>query len=93
VALKTSILRGDHLNREKLELALREVMLAIKQIIEGSKLAQAEKLEIFQNLSQIPIIIAETKRDQTKALSRQQAAAGNGNGRCKIAAAACPTSD
>ena len=80
VELRMSIMRGQHLERAKLEVALQEVMLAIKQIIEASKLAQAEKLEILQNLSQIPVVIEETKRDQAKTVEAHESAKGNGIG-------------
>jgi hypothetical protein len=42
VPLKTSVLREDHINRKALELGLREIVLAIKQIIEAFKLTAAE---------------------------------------------------
>jgi hypothetical protein len=70
-------MRGEYLHRGKLELAWRDVMLAIKQIIEGSKLAQAEKLEILQNLSQIAIATEQIKRDQARAVEVAETAEGN----------------
>ena len=83
VALKSSILRGDHLQRQKLSAALLDLMLAVRQIIEGSKLTAQEKDEIFQNLSQIPITVEQARRDQRRALAKGEGKPRNrddGNG-------------
>jgi hypothetical protein len=79
VALKNRILRGDHLHREKLETALMEVTLAIRQIIESSKLTAEEKNEIYQNLAQIPVTIEYVRKDQTRALAKGEIKPGNGD--------------
>lgn len=78
VALRTSVLRGDHINRKALELGLMEIMLAIKQIIETSKLSDGEKREILQNLAQIPVTVDQVRKDQTKAVLAIEAAESNG---------------
>jgi hypothetical protein len=70
IALRTSILRGDHINREALTLALRDVMLAVKQIIESSKnLNQAEKIQLLTELTQIP---AKLKAEKPSKPPRKQ---------------------
>jgi hypothetical protein len=79
VALKASVLRAEHVNRKALEVALREIMLAIKQIIEASMLTDGEKREILQNLSQIPVTVDQVRKDQTKAVLAVEAAEGNGH--------------
>jgi hypothetical protein len=79
VRLKSSVMRGDHLHRERLEKAMGEVLLAVKQIVEASRLTNAEKSEIYQNLQSIPSIISEAKRDRTKVFHEAEATNGNGN--------------
>jgi hypothetical protein len=58
------------LHREKLAAARRNVTLAVRQIIKGTKLTSDEKNEIIQERDQIPIIIDRARRDQTRVLSR-----------------------
>jgi hypothetical protein len=70
IRLKSSILRGEHLHREKLETMLSDTMLAIKQIVQGSNLSVAEKDEVLQNLSQIPVTIAQARQAQRRALAK-----------------------
>jgi hypothetical protein len=79
VKLKTSILRAEHINRKALELGLREIVLAVRQIIEASKLSDEEKREIFQNLSQIPVTVDQLRKDQTKLVEEVEATTGNGH--------------
>jgi hypothetical protein len=56
IELKTPILAGNHLDRQKLELAMREICLAIKEIVMGSRqLSREEKLELLQKLAAIPV--------------------------------------
>jgi hypothetical protein len=78
IQLKSSILRGDHLHRQKLESVLTDIVLGIRQVIEGSKLTQDEKEEIFQNLSQLPIAIAQTRQAQRRALAKAEGEQPNG---------------
>jgi hypothetical protein len=63
ISIRSGILRGDYLDRKKLELPLREIMLAIKQIIESSReLTRDEKLELLTKHATIPMPVAEPSR-------------------------------
>jgi hypothetical protein len=79
IALKSSIVRGDHLNRAMLEAVLSDVTNAIRQIIEATPLTPGEKGEIYQNLGQIPITLAQARQDQRRALAKAEGEPINGD--------------
>jgi hypothetical protein len=58
VELRTSIIHGQHIHRQRLGAALTDVFLAIKQIIQAShNLSEGEKADLFRSLSAIPVTV------------------------------------
>ena len=78
-SLKTSILRGDFLNRAALQDVFDHCATSIKQTIEGSALTRSEKDDILRSISKIPIEIenlaAGSRRGQNGAPSGEDKAA------------------
>lgn len=64
--LKAQILKCEYLAKPALTDALQSIVVAITQIIDGSKLSSSEKSEIRQNLASIPVVLEQHAKQQSK---------------------------
>jgi hypothetical protein len=67
VDLRTAILEGRYVNRERLGASMTDVFLACKQIVTASRnLTETEKADLFRSLASIPVTV-----DQEKVLAKK----------------------